>query len=157
MKRLLVALVLLASASSVFAADSSVGVLSTKRPIGPVFKRVVMALQHSGFKVVNKIDISRNLSMAAKHFHWKDYNVNHLAGIRTVVFCNAGFANAISNADPDMMALCPLHVTLVQEGDWTRVEFLKPAAIARGTKAEGVAMKLQGHIEMALHRALEAK
>ena len=157
MKRLFVALALLASASCVFAADSNIGVLSTERPIGPVFKNVVMALQHSGFKVVNKIDISRKLAGAAKHFHWKDYNLNHLAGIRTVVFCNPGFANAISNADPGMMALCPLHVTLVQEGAWTRVEFIKPAAIARGTKAESVATKLQAHIEMALHHALAAK
>lgn len=156
MKRMFMGLALLAVVPSVLAAESSIAVQSVKRPIGPTFKSVVSALKHSGFKVVKKINISKNLGKAAKHFHWTDYNQNHLTGIRTVVFCNAKFANAISNADPSMMALCPLHVTLVQQGAWTRVEFVKPAVIAEGSRAEGVAVKLQEQIEAAIRKGIAA-
>lgn len=157
MKRMLMGLALLAAVPAALAAESNVMVQSVQRPIGPTFKSVVAALKHSGFKVVKKINIGKKLGMAAKHFHWTDYNRNHLGGVRTAVFCNAKFANAISNADPEMMALCPLHVTLIQQGAWTRVEFIKPAAIARGTRAEGVALKLQAKIEAAIRMGLAAK
>lgn len=156
MKRLLLCFALLAAAPVAFS-DSNVYVQSVQKPIGPVFAHVVAALKHSGFKVVNKIDIGKKLGGAARHFHWKDYNQNHLKGIRTVIFCNAKFANAIGNADPEMLAVCPLHVTLFQQGDITRIEFVKPAVIAQGTKAEGPATKLQDKIIVALKKAVAAK
>ncbi|MHB1951255.1 MAG: DUF302 domain-containing protein [Acidiferrobacteraceae bacterium] len=155
-KRLALGLALL-TFSTLALAGENVFVLSVRRPIGPTFRSVVSGLSHSGFKVVKRINIGKKLAGAARRFHWKDYNENHLQGIRSVVFCNGKFANAIGNADPAMLAVCPLHLTLVQQGDLTRIEFVKPAAIARGTKAEGIARRLQQKIIAAIHKGLAAQ
>ena len=156
MKILALSLALL-TVSTVANANQMVFIQSVKRPIGPTFHSVVGALNHSGFKVVKRINIGRKLAGAAKHFHWKNYNESHLTGIRTVIFCNAKFANAIANADPAMLAVCPLHLTLIHQGDLTEVEFVKPAEVARGTKAEAVARRLQDKVIAAVRRGLSAK
>ena len=134
----------------------AVFVAGVKQPMGKTFPSVVQALQKNGFRVVMKIDVGKKLAFVAKKFHWKDYNLNHLTAIRSIVFCNAKYANAISNADPQMMALCPLHVTLVQQGGVTQVEFVKPAELAKGTKAARPAEELQEHVIHALEAGLKA-
>lgn len=135
-------------------ASNAVSVRQVQKPVGEVTRSLVSALQKDGFKVVKKINIGKKIGEAAKRGHWKDYNENHLAGVRTVIFCNAKFANAIANADPDMVALCPLHMTLVQQGDATKIEFVRPSVVAEGSKAEPVARKLEAKIEAAEQKAI---
>lgn len=156
-KKILALSLALLAVSTVAEANQLVFLQSVRRPIGPTFRGVVVALKHSGFKVVKRINIGQKLAGAAKHFHWKNYNESHLTGIRTVIFCNAKFANAIANADPAMLAVCPLHLTFVQQGDLTRVEFVKPAEIARGTKAEVAARQLQEKVIAAIHQGFFTK
>ena len=155
MKHLVLCLALVLVAP-IAAANQNVFLQSVKRPIGPTFRHVVAALRHSGFKVVARINVGKKLAMAAKRFHWKRYNENHLKGIRSVVFCNGKFANAIGNADPSMLVVCPLHLTLIQQGDFTQVEFVKPAVIVRGTRAEASVLKLQEKIIAAVRTGLSA-
>ncbi len=43
------------------------------------------------------------------------YNRSKLSAIRSMVFCNGWYANQVSNKDPHMLALCPLHMTLIEK------------------------------------------
>ncbi|MHB1590560.1 MAG: hypothetical protein ACYCTW_03375 [Sulfuricella sp.] len=49
----------------------------------------------------------------------------------------------ISNADPAMLALCPLHLTLTQKAVRVSVLFVRPGVIAQGSNAEAPAKELE--------------
>ena len=72
-----------------------------------------------------------------------------------MVFCNGWYANQVSNADPDMLALCPLHITLVEQGGSTRILFVKPSAVAQGSEAEALAGELEQAVADAIAAALQ--
>lgn len=106
------------------------------------YKQVFNALENNGYYVVFEPNLGKNLA----HFkeRWgKDYNKNNLEAIRSMVFCNAWYANAISNADPQLLALCPLHISLVYKEGVTRILFIRPSLVASGSAAEKVALELE--------------
>ena len=106
------------------------------------YKQVFDALENNGYFVVFEPNIGKNLA----HFQqrWgKDYNKNNLESIRSMVFCNAWYANQVSNADPQMLALCPLHISLVHKDDVTRILFIRPSLVATGSAAEKIALELE--------------
>ena len=49
----------------------------------------------------------------------------------------------ISNADPAMLALCPLHLTFTQTAARVTVLFVRPAVIVQGSKAEAPEKELE--------------
>lgn len=140
--------------SNVLHAESILSDQRVRQPIDKTFRNVLFSLDNAGFRVVKKINVSKKLAKAAKEQHWKDYNKNHLAGIYTAIVCSGKGSNALSNEAPTMVAIFPVHVTLVQQGEWTHVEFVKPAVIARGTAAEKFALKLQKRLTDAIHDGL---
>ena len=107
------------------------------------YKRVYKALEGNGFKVVYEIDMQENLTKFAAKNAIKDFNLNQLEGIKSMVFCNAPLAVKISNADPAMLALCPLHLTFTQKAGRVSVLFVRPGVIAQGSKAEAQAKELE--------------
>ena len=107
------------------------------------YKRVYKALEGNGFKVVYEIDMQENLTKFAAKNAIKDFNLNQLEGIKSMVFCNAPLAVKISNADPAMLALCPLHLTFTQKAGRVSVLFVRPGVIAQGSKAEAPAKELE--------------
>ena len=116
-----------------------------KGELEQTYKGIFNALENNGFYVVFEPNIGKNLA----HFknRWgKDYNTNHLESIRSMVFCNAWYANLVSNADPQMLALCPLHITLVHKEGVTRVLFVRPSLVATGSGAEKVALELEQEV-----------
>lgn len=115
------------------------------------YKAVFTELENNGFFVVFEPNLGRNLAMFSSRWG-ADYNRNHLEGIRSMVFCNGWYANRISNADPDLLALCPLHLTLVHKQGRTRVLFVRPSRVAVGSPAEPIALEL----EQDVIRAVEA-
>ncbi len=122
------------------------------------YMAVFTELENNGFVVVFEPNLGRNLAMFASRWG-ADYNRNHLEGIRSMVFCNGWYANRISNADPDLLALCPLHLTLVHKQGRTRVLFVRPSRVAAGSPAEPVALELEQDIIRAVEagvRKLEA-
>jgi uncharacterized protein (DUF302 family) len=84
----------------------------------------------------------------------EDYNRNGLERIRSMVFCNAWWANRVANADPDMLALCPLHLSLTHKDGETTVVFLRPDVIARGSAAEAVSKELTELVVAAIEQGL---
>ena len=118
------------------------------------YKRVYKALESNGFKVVYEIDMLENLTNFSKKNAVKDFNVNQLEGIKSMVFCNGPLAVKISNADPAMLALCPLHLTLTQKEGKVSVLFVRPGVMAQGSKAEAPAKELEEKVIKAIESGM---
>lgn len=119
------------------------------------YNNVYRSLENNRFYVVFEPNIGRNLAGFAERWG-EDYNRNHLDGIRSIVFCNAWYANQVSNLEPRLLALCPLHLTLYRQGDTTHVVFLRPGRVGAGTAAAGLLEELEAAVSAAVQAGLAA-
>lgn len=142
MKSTLILLLTLISLNA-WAASPTVYEKSFEKNLDTAYKRISKALADNGFKVVYEIDMLENLTNFAQKNSVKDFNLNKLEGIKSIVFCNGPLAVKISNADPAMLALCPLHLTLTQKAGRVSILFVRPGVIAQGSKAEAAAKELE--------------
>lgn len=110
-----------------------------------VYKSIFTALENNSYFVIFEPNIGKNLSHFAKRWG-EDYNKNKLDSIRSMVFCSAWYANKISNIDPSMLALCPLHITLYSKNNKTHVLFVRPGKVAQASKAHKVAKELEDDV-----------
>ena len=122
-------------------------------PMSGVYNRVYSSLENNGYFVIIEPNISKNLAHFAQRWG-KDYNKNKLDTIRSMVFCNGWYANQVSNADPDMLALCPLHITLTEKDGVTRILFIRPGQVAEGSAAQAVALELEQDVIRSIEEAL---
>lgn len=147
-------LVILVMASPLLqAADATVFRHSIHKPLAEVYDPVYKALEEQGFYVVFEANIGKNLSNFADKWG-EDYNRNKLDGIRSLVFCNGWYANAVSNADPNMLALCPLHLTLMEKAGVTTALFVRPSLIATGSSAQALLLAVEEKITKAIKTAM---
>ena len=153
MKLLKLCLVSLLFVTQLAVAGQTVLIRETGKDLDTSYDVVYKALEDNNFFVVFEPNIQKSISQFAERWG-KDYNRNGLEGIRAMVFCNAWYANAVSNADPDMLALCPLHITLVQKNGMTRILFTRPTAIAADSKALAVAREIEQGVSKALDEAV---
>ncbi len=154
MKIMAVFLFALVGMAQVQADSSNVRVWNIDKDLETSYKVVYKNLEDNRFFVVFEPDIQGNISGFAERWG-EDYNRNKLEGIRAMVFCNGWYANAVSNADPDMLALCPLHITLIQKDGATRVLFVRPTAVAKGSKAMSVAKEIEQDVAKAIDAAVK--
>jgi uncharacterized protein (DUF302 family) len=110
-----------------------------------VYKHVFTALENNSYFVIFEPNIGKNLSFSAKRWG-DDYNKNKLSSIRSMVFCNAWYANRISNIDPSMLAMCPLRLTLYTKDKQTHILFVRPGKVAAASKAHKVAKELEDDV-----------
>jgi hypothetical protein len=116
-----------------------------------VYREVYRALEDHQFYVIFEANIGRNLRGYAAR--WGDnYNRNGLDDIRSMVFCNIAYTNQLSNQDPGMLSLCPLHITIIQKGRTTSILFNRPTYIGQGSAA----MPLLKEIETGVSAAVES-
>ncbi|HHJ16370.1 MAG TPA: DUF302 domain-containing protein [Gammaproteobacteria bacterium] len=153
MKHLIIILIGIMFVTQAAAEGGKVRVWNINKDLDSAYKVVYESLENNRFFVVFEPDIQANLSNFAERWG-DDYNRNKLEGIRAMVFCNGWYANAVSNADPEMLALCPLHITLIQKDGATRVLFVRPTAVAEGSKAMSVAKDLEAGVAKALDEAV---
>ncbi len=132
---------------------ANVYVRKVKAPLNQIYKRVFTSLENNGYFVIVEPNIGRNLAHFASRWG-KDYNRNKLEGIRSMVFCNGWYANQVSNADPDMLALCPLHITLVHKAGETRILFVRPSQVAFDSPARAVALELEQDVIRTIEEGL---
>ena len=138
--------------SQLAVADASVLVWDIEKDLETSYATIYKALENNRFYVVFEPDIQGNISAFAER--WGDnYNRNKLEGIRAMVFCNVWYTNEISNADPAMLAMCPLHITLIQQQGSTRVLFVRPTVVAADSKALAIARELEQDITKAMDEA----
>lgn len=152
MKKSLFALLLMLLSCAVLAVPPGVYRVDAKAPIAVTHKAVYAALEEAKFWVVFEADLGA--SMAGFAERWGDeLNRNRLDGIRSIVVCNAWYANQVSNADPDLLALCPLRVNLVEKDGVTRILFARPTTIAVGSPGIAVVQEIEDVITQALQTA----
>lgn len=152
----LLAVALFAFSFSALAANPAVYEKSAKLPLVKAVKLVSQKLDDAGYAVVNELAISENLKRMAKKWG-ENYNRNQLEGITSLVFCSGWYVNQVSNLDPTLLGLCPLHVTLTHKAGVTTVLFNRPTAIASGSPAEKVLHEVEGEVTQAIEAALNAK
>ena len=110
-----------------------------------VYKKVFTGLGNNSYFVIFEPNLGKNLSHYAKRWT-DDYNKNKLNSIRSIVFCNAWYANKISNIDPSLLALCPLHITLYSKNKETHILFVRPGRVAGNSPAQDVAKEMEDDI-----------
>jgi len=135
-------LLLLISSFSVFAESPNVFEYQVQQPMSQIYGRLYKELEDDGFYVVFEANIGKNLSRMADKWG-ENYNRNQLDGIRSMVFCNGWYANAVSNADPAMLALCPLRLTLTEKDGITTALFARPTVIAADSPAVKVLQRVE--------------
>ncbi len=137
------------------AGEDSVFRHSINKPMNEVYGWVYKELEQQGFYVVFEANIGKNLSGFADKWG-DDYNKNKLDGIRSMVFCNAGYANQVSNADINMLALCPLHITLIEKAGVTTALFVRPSVVAVGSPARDLLLQVEEKIVKAVKVAMDS-
>lgn len=113
-----------------------------RRDEATVYQQLFSALENNGYFVVFETNIGKNLSRFAQRWG-DDYNKNKLDSIRSMIFCNGWYANKVSNADPKMLALCPMHITLTHKEGVTAVLYIRPGQVAKDSPAKKVAEELE--------------
>ncbi|WP_310446364.1 DUF302 domain-containing protein [Thiobacillus sp.] len=113
-------------------------------------------LEKNGFYVIFEPDMGRSLA-GMKDTLGADYNRNQLSTMKSLVFCKPRATNEIANADPALLALCPLHITLTHKDGVSTVYFARPSAIAAGSPGEALAKKLEADIVKVIESAFDGK
>lgn len=134
--------------------EPAVFVHKVKAKMNKAYKSLFTKLENNGYYVIFEPNIGRNLAHFEKRWG-KDYNKNKLESIRSMVFCNGWYANKISNEDPSMLALCPLHVTLIHKENFTTVLFVKPSIVSQGSAANSVALELEQDVIRIIKEAVK--
>jgi uncharacterized protein (DUF302 family) len=153
-KRLLF-LLLMIFPLSVLAEAPAILRLDANAPLERTYQAVSTALEEARFWVVFEADLGASMAGFAERWG-EDLNRNALDGIRSIVVCNAWYANQVSNADPDLLALCPLRVNLVEKDGITRVLFARPTVIAAGSPGIAVIEEIEQVISTALRAGVAA-
>ena len=123
-------------------------------PMPEVYQQLYQALESKKLWVVFEPNMGQSIAGMAERLG-DNYNRNGLQGIRSLVTCNAWYANEVSNLDPNMLALCPLHITLIQRQGSTRVLFVRPTHVAQGSAAEAIAQELEQDVAKAIEQAVK--
>lgn len=131
--------------------DSRVYIKNVKKPLPEVYSKVFTALENGGYFVLFEPNIGKNL----EHFEQRwgnDYNRNRLEAIRSLVFSNAWYVNQISNADPELLALSPLHLTFTYKDEMTSILFVRPSHVAANSSAKKIATELENDVINTIER-----
>ena len=133
-------------------ANDAVWVHKVERPLESVYKTIYDSLESARFYVVFEPNIGKSTSQFRERWG-DDYNRNGLSEIRSMVFCNGWYANQVGNADPEMLALCPLHITLTEKDGQSAILFVRPSFVAKGTSAETIAAEIENKVIKAIQTA----
>ena len=144
-----IALILVLMVSSLMA--DGVYSLTVDEKSSVVYEKLLKSLDKNHLIVVSEIDILDKFKKAGlpKKFG-KEFNTNKLTAIKAVIACNGYFGNYIANADPKMMALCPVRITLIEQEGKTTVVFVKPTNVSNSSDAKAMIAKLQKKVIMAI-------
>jgi uncharacterized protein (DUF302 family) len=135
-------------------AESSVYKASASLPLEDAYQKVYESLEKNRFWVVFEANIGKNISGFADKWG-EDYNRQKLEGIRSMVFCNGWYANQVSNADPDMLALCPLSLTMIHKDGQSTVLFVRPTVVAGNSPALAVLQELENEVIASIAAAMK--
>jgi uncharacterized protein (DUF302 family) len=127
--------------------------LQTQLQVDAAYDRIYKGLEVERFWVLLEANVGEQMARNADQWGI-DYNRNKLGAARTMVFGNIGWTNRIANADPALLALYPLHLSIYERGGTSYVVLPRLAAIAKGSPGEARAMELDAEIRRILEKAL---
>jgi len=136
------------------AENQAVYQVSIKKPIDDVYLDIQASMNDSPFFIIKELNIGENLKGMAERWG-DDYNQSKLTGFRSMVFCSGWYANQVSNKDPTMLGLCPLHITLIERQGQTTVLFNRPTFIAQGSPALQVISEIENKVIGLIEQALK--
>ena len=120
------------------------------------YGKLSAALEKQGYYVIFEPNMGRNLEgMAVKL--GTDYNRNKLTTMRSLVFCNPVYTNQLSNLDPAMLALCPMHVTLTHKAGLSTASFIRPSTVAEGSPAAPLTKQIETEVITAIEEAMNGQ
>ena len=155
MKRLAILLILLIPGLGAAAPEGVVRMHSTEA-MDAVYDRVYQALEEKKFWVVFEADMGKRMAKNAEL--WGDaYNENQLGAVKSMVFCNIWWTNRIANADPDLLALCPLHLSLFEQNGETILVMPRLSVLAKGSEGQARAAELEAELTAILETALQGQ
>ena len=120
-----------------------------------VYGHVYRSLEEKRFFVIFEPNIGRNLAGFSERWG-EDYNRSKLTGIRSMVFCNPWYVNQVSNLDPEMLALCPLHISLYEKDGSTHVVFVRLSHVGEGSPAKPLLMELEEALSAAIESGINS-
>ena len=115
------------------------------RPATEVYNKLFNALENNAYFVINEPDIGKTLARFSQRWG-KDYNRNEIQLYRSLVFCNAWYANSIINVDPSMALICPQHITVIQIKNKTQIFYVLPSVAAQNSPAASVIKSMEEEI-----------
>lgn len=128
--------------------------VTTNRPMAQVYAAMQDSFDESGFYVFYELDIGSNLSNFSEKWG-EEYNQSGLSAIRSIVFCNGWYANQVSNKDPKMLGLCPLHMTLFEKDGKTTALFNRPTVIARDSPAYDLFVEIEQKVISIIKKGMQ--
>jgi uncharacterized protein (DUF302 family) len=123
------------------------------RPMDQVYGKLSETLDENRFFVVFEPDMGAQMARFADRWG-EDYNRNQLTAVRSMVFCNVWYTNAVANADPAMLAVCPLHISLYEREGRTTVLFPRPTFTGQGSPAQALLQELEADVIEAIEAGL---
>lgn len=140
---------------SLWASQSNVYVATFNNPISEVQENILIQFQVENLKVVWQLEI---LDEFKKHGldkkFGKNFNTTGLSGVSTLVVCNGKIGNAVMNADANMMAYCPVRITLTEKDGKTSVLFVRPSSAPKDSKAYPALVKLEKKVIKAIEDSM---
>jgi uncharacterized protein (DUF302 family) len=146
-------LCLISLASIPFATAGGIYSKTVNMDFDTAYKKVYAALEENRFYVIHEIDMGD--SLARFKDKWDDYNLNKLEQQKIMIICNGWYANQVGNADTNMLALCPMRVTLIHKQGATTALFARPSIFAGDSKALPILQEIDGAVTGAIEEALK--
>ena len=134
------------------ASPIAVNTLTTEAPPDQVYDRVHQALEGAEFWVVFEADMASRMEKLGPDWG-DDYNQNKLTFIKSMVFCSLWWTNKLANADPELLGLCPLHLTIYARDGHTTIAWPRLSAMAGGSPGQDMALALEEAISEIIRKA----
>jgi len=151
MKHWLAALLLVSSAA--MADPTGVLKMTSERAVEDLYGSLYQALEEEKFWVVFEADMGKRMAKFADQWG-EDYNRNGLDSVRSMVFCNISWTNRIANADPDLLGICPLHLSLYSKDGKTVVLLPRLDLMAEGSPGKEAASELEAELRTIVESVL---
>ena len=133
-------------------AGSAIYKVSVKEDFRSALHSIKKTLEDQNLYIISKADISGTLA-SMKGKLGKDYNKRGYEEAKSIIFCNPFYANDVMNADPDMMALCPLKIMLMSKNGKTTALFVLPSKLAGKSPAKKILIEVENKVKKALKNA----
>lgn len=123
------------------AANANVYKSIVNEPIGIAYPVIYDALSNNGFYVAYSINVGENV----KRFEtrWGGENKYEVTAVRSLIVCDLKFSYELRNVDPEMLVLCPMHLTLYEIQGKTHIVLLLPSVMAGNSPAKKLALKVE--------------